>query len=639
MLQLKNVMAALAGAPLVAAMIAEGAVAQPQFPSFPYFVPALAEKGGPVYVIAGSVTQNTQISLTVTGLACEQGAIDCFNAAGVIAVAGKTPHTKVGDAATFRRKFDGYEATVNFGSLVMVIEGVGVAQLFPASAANGLGGPNVPQGLTLPLTPLSALGFPPFTATNARVRLYVADNYYPDNTGGFVVRLPASQLAYGPAANTHKLAQVNGPCDWQSWMRGAGPCGTTLASGVPSQVLGADLGFVYRSSRAGQLTMLFGDTIGIAKLPLQPVTWGMNDPNTYIAFRAADAPGLTPAKPANIGQLSITFATPTQFIQPNFENNGGPVPMGSDDVPSSGIRLKHTNYVMISTGATQTGNKHAMSYSVLAQQNSDGSYIAGATHISDVASGGHFVFVALAELPLPYARQIGLADPAVLLMGNGNFRSESIYLAYIPASQFRIDKAKPAMQYLVGYDANGLPLWCPAAGSLCSPNPESQAIPLVPDNTAGNLSLYYDADLALWLLTWDGGRGSPATEGVYFSTAFAPWGPWSSPQRIFNACADNGYGTFMHYVAASHACPALAADAGPAGPIIGTNDDPFNGTTNTMPPENAMTRNGAVYAPFIIPGLATVSGRQLSLYYDISTWNPYAVVLMQSTFSIAPPVF
>ena len=40
---------------------------------------------------------------------------------------------------------------------------------------------------------------------------------------------------------------------------------------------------------------------------------------------------------------------------------------------------------------------------------------------------GHFVYDALAELPLAYAQQIGLTEPAVLMMGNGEHRSESIY--------------------------------------------------------------------------------------------------------------------------------------------------------------------------------------------------------------------
>lgn len=606
------------------------AYAQPASPSFSYYVPAIADAGGPVYVIPGTVTQATEISFTVTGLACEQGTVDCLNAAGVIAVAGRTPHSNVGDAAKFDEKFGGYTASVDLGSLVMLIEGVGAVQVFPATAANGYGGPDVPQTLSLPRTPLSSLGFTqPFSVTNARVHFYVADNYYPDNTGGFTLTLPSMQVGYGPAPNTHKVAQVNGPCDWQSWMRGAGTCGSTLASGTGSEVLGSDLGFTF-SSPSGQLTMLFGDTIGIAKLAIQPVTRGMKDPNSYVAFHAADAPA-SASKPASAGNLSILFPTPPQFIQPLYENTGGTVPMGVDDVPASGIRVNGTSYIMINTGAGSGSNRHAAAHSVLARQNTDGSYTAGPTHISDTQSGGHFVFVAMTELPLPYARQLGFSEPAVLLMGNGNFRSESLYLAVVPKSQFTIDNAKNAMQYLVGYDSHGLPVFQSSA--------ESQAIQLVPDTTAGNASLQYNSDLGLWLLTWDGGRGSSSTNGVYFSTAFAPWGPWSTPQHIFNSCADGGFGTFIRYVAATKACPGLTSDAGPAGPIIGTPDDPFNGQTTSTPVENAFTRLGAVYAPFMVPDLAQLSGNQFSIYYNLSTWNPYTVVLMETTFSVAPPGF
>jgi hypothetical protein len=79
--------------------------------------------------------------------------------------------------------------------------------------------------------------------------------------------------------------------------------------------------------------------------------------------------------------------------------------------------------------------------------------------------------------------------------------------------------------------------------------------------------------------------------------------------------------------------------SGPAGPIIGTAGAPFTGTA---PPKGgpgsstAHSTRGGQFAPLQIESFATVNGGQLSIYFDLSTWNPYTVVLMQSNFTISP---
>jgi lysophospholipase L1-like esterase len=60
-----------------------------------------------------------------------------------------------------------------------------------------------------------------------------------------------------------------------------------------------------------------------------------------------------------------------------------------------------------------------------------------------------------------------------------------------------------------------------------------------------------------------------------------------------------------------------------AGPTIG-NTDPGNTT-------------GGAYAPYMIERFTQVAGSTLTIYYTMSTWNPYTVVLMESRFSITHP--
>ncbi len=131
-----------------------------------------------------------------------------------------------------------------------------------------------------------------------------------------------------------------------------------------------------------------------------------------------------------------------------------------------------------------------------------------------------------------------------------------------------------------------------------------------------------------------------------------PAAAYYEPCSAHLSYAGEGFGDFIHYAyqgksgSSDDICSAItqiASNMGPAGPIIGAKStsgepDPFQGET-ANPAETALSRRGTVYAPFQIARLAAVDGAELSIYYDMSTWNPYTVVLMQSNFSIAPPVF
>lgn len=44
---------------------------------------------------------------------------------------------------------------------------------------------------------------------------------------------------------------------------------------------------------------------------------------------------------------------------------------------------------------------------------------------------------------------------------------------------------------------------------------------------------------------------------------------------------------------------------------------------------------GGEYPPFLIERFTRVVGNALKIYYMMSTWNPYTVVKMRSTFTIS----
>jgi hypothetical protein len=171
---------------------------------------------------------------------------------------------------------------------------------------------------------------------------------------------------------------------------------------------------------------------------------------------------------------------------------------------------------------------------------------------------------------------------------------------------------------------NNLPMWSGA---------ESNCVPVVQDNptngppwpddagTVGNVSVIYSTNLNLRLMTYDGGRSTDSptrhTTGVYFSCAPQPWGPWSTPQLIYNKYRDGGDGLFI-YDARTH--------TGPAGP--------------TIPPEdhNPTNTDGTTFAPIMIQRFTRITNSMLLIYYTVSTWNPYTVVKMRSAFTITPVI-
>ena len=682
-----------------------------------YILPAIAEAGGPVYVVPGVVTGDDTISLMgASGMVCLRAGY-CTNAAG-ITLAGSA--AQAGTTSTFRATIGASRGTWNFGALLMSIEGVGTVQVFQATGTNGLGSDSPPTTFSLTQSASGlpevwsyrSLGFPKFKVQNARITFFVADDYYADNSGDFLLSRITPTLMYN-ADTTKKIVQVLGPCDWAAWdFKPAtknekstwGPCKPTAASRDPSQILGEDLGYSFDDPTTGNLIFLFGDAIGVqiptgdTLVPNSPECPPATSPPTAQASQCfpnleahdaiAVAPPTSTPQDFHLHFLSVPGTgdgVPDQplFVKPSKQPDKIPVSMGAFDVPNSGINVDGTNYILVKTGHdATTGDEFA--YSVLVQYDPSPSiakpFLSGRTistaHITELNcvfhkcaplnfQDGHFVFPVPHELPLAYAQQLGLSEPGVLLFGNGLGRDESIYLSYIPASQFwsgKDDSRNPSTQYFIGLDATGQPKW--TTDELCAvpvgyDNPTGlpaspgcivqvpgAAEPVDP-GTAGNVSVSYNAALSLWLMTWDGGRQSPTPEvpqpeGIYFSYASEPWGPWSTPQQVYNPCEaasyHQGLGNFIRYPTAnaSNPCPTATSKMGPQGPIIGAGPDPFFAGKSSG--GNVTSRRGAVYAPFQIERFATVGDDGvLSIYFNMSTWNPYTVVLMESDYTIALP--
>ncbi len=152
--------------------------------------------GGVSFTYAGTLTQDDSIAFTQTGNPCLQpkGSY-CSNGAGVLTVAaslGAVP-PPVGSSLSFTGPAGVMPAgTWTFGSLLLTISGVGTVQVFAPNPGNGLGSARPPEGLNLPATALSALGFGNFTQTNPTISFIVADYNFGDNSGQFLLSQAAT---------------------------------------------------------------------------------------------------------------------------------------------------------------------------------------------------------------------------------------------------------------------------------------------------------------------------------------------------------------------------------------------------------------------------------------------------------------
>jgi hypothetical protein len=405
--------------------------------------------------------------------------------------------------------------------------------------------------------------------------------YFSGSPATFAIAQAGPALTYVPQS-TVKVEQIIGDCDREVQARN----GTCLA--IPSQtvsrynIAATDLGPSFEAD--GRMIIMFGDTIGA-----NPQQLGAADPFAY-------STSTNPAAP-----MRLDFFTDATGTAPLFIRLPG-IPMGLLNVPNAGIYLDNTIYMILNVGADANlvdVNQNARS--ILVRFNEPAKTFTELRPISSHASGGKFVYTSLAK-----------SGSDVMIFGNGDYRSQHLYLAKVSQANFVTGNGT---QYFTGL-VNGQPTWSSS---------ESDAVPVVEDNplkgpvwpnregTIGNNSVHYVPALGVWIMTYDGGREQPTTAGIYFTYAAQPWGPWATPQLIYNLERDPGRGIFIHD-------PGASPPDNLQGLVFGTTD--------------SHTAAGGVYAPHLMERFTTVSGDRLRIYWTASTWNPYVVLRMMSELTI-----
>ncbi|MET0340671.1 MAG: hypothetical protein ABW252_06700 [Polyangiales bacterium] len=230
----------------------------------------------------------------------------------------------------------------------------------------------------------------------------------------------------------------------------------------------------------------------------------------------------------------------------------------------------------------------------------------------------------------------------VFVWGRPNFggigaknRDAQVYLAWVPMPSYdRAGKVQWEPRHFAGVDADGRPTFSTREvdGVALDLDAETDGVqPHEAHDVIGQMSISWVPSLKRFVMMYGGDiapsyldlifgpevpdlRHHPLSP-IFIRYAEQPWGPWTRPQILYAAgdvktgSGQYGPGGVLHHVRCTQ---ATCAPSEPA--LTGTADE-----------------NGRLYGPAIIePWTRTHADGGVDLYWNMSTWNPYQVLLMKT---------
>jgi len=336
---------------------------------------------------------------------------------------------------------------------------------------------------------------------------------------------------------------------------------------------GTDLGYPFEHN--GSVYFLFGDTGG-----------SVPDGRDSIAFSRDTDPEACP---------QLTFVADGKTFRP-IQANG--VSLAYFEVPTTGFSANGAMYVFVWTDHKDLFKKDAQGNDLFSNPLGHAALLRSDDHGRTFRLvwdhlGDNLIYLSAALVDNSQVPGAGeKAGQGLLIFGSGKYRASSPYLAYVPLDAV---EQKPRVTYFKSLEsASGKPAW----------GTQDEAKPLFDHPCVGELSVTWNNNLHQWLMLYNCNNPN----GIVARVASQPWGPWSAPSVLFDAASDAGSCYFIRG----------NADCGPA-------TDPFS-------PANGGP--GGVYAPYVITRFNRGGPRTATIYYTMSTWNPYQVVLMRSTLAV-----
>lgn len=446
--------------------------------------------------------------------------------------------------------------------------------------------------------------------------------------GGTTIAAAAETGAPAPVArvgSSEKICQLTGDTDWETGQPTA--AGTFRNFGLD----GTDLG--YPVEHAGKLILLFGDSWP----PRHPGgAAGVIPPDDAVGVIERRAP------PGNDGQcLELQVHQkpgPAKVLAPPTVTGPIPVKQGFFNVPSGGVSVAGGLYAFFftdhcapptrlepssdqplvrprpSAGCPENDDRNSIGRGVLARSDDDGRTFTGV-----VPMPAGFVYSTAINTgllaDLPEQQRLG-----VFVFGVARYRAGVPYLAQAPIETF----ANPATwRFFTGRAADGQPKWVTqpewmgAAGARDIRNqvgwrppgePEILGAAIGAEHCIGEFSITWNRPLRLWLMLYN------CPGGVEARVASAPWGPWSTPTKLLGEEEDVG-------------CRLVMIPQG-----CGSSRDFWPGRQ-----KGGRHVAGGFYAPYVLNRYTTAGSggsRSSTIYWLLSTWNPYEVTVMRSTLAL-----
>lgn len=455
-----------------------------------------------------------------------------------------------------------------------------------------------------------------------------------------LMAVPVAAATLSVVGTNAKVCQLTGQTDWLT--------GETTDAQTLSRygLQGIDLGFPVESD--GTLYMLFGDAVPNG-----------HPPGAYPTVPPDDAIGRTQRTGPPDAKTCLDLA----FVGAGRGMLGHPtvtpaIQQGSFNVPTGGVAVDGRLYAFFWTdhcvipdpfgpnAATplalpaqppgglcpETALNNSLGASVLAYAapSSPLSFTQVAppvatTYVPQMPAG--FVYVTAAG-PLP--RKLGVDyrpgyETPIAVFGVARYRQSIPYLALAPQATFG---DVTTWRFYAGAGASG-PLWIsyqqwqsgrvggqwapPPGAELYADSPNAYS-PSGDERCVGEHQVTWNAPLRVWLMLYSCGGWQ-----VEARTAPDPWGPWSGPTVLLSAVSDPGLFCQLFWNKPGLGCPGLVSQQIPA------------------------LSFGYFYAPFVLGRFtqdATAPGpgqpKRATVYWLLSTWDPYQVTVMRSTLALTP---
>lgn len=254
------------------------------------------------------------------------------------------------------------------------------------------------------------------------------------------------------------------------------------------------------------------------------------------------------------------------------------IAQGGFDVPSGGVSVGGRVYVVFTTDWSPRRN--LMGRSVLAASGDDGR-----------------TFKALYDLSTTNFINVSFWQTGgwLYVFGSGPYRRSSVFLARIKPAQLG-DRSQ--MRYFSGVGPDKKPGWSAR---------EQDAAPVFRHDVVGEFSVAFCKPAGRFVMLYN----SSNPRGITLRSSKTPWGSWSEGETIFEPWRDGGYGRFMHI--------------------------PANFKSDRSDKVSDLQREttwGGEYGPYLMARYTTGGKGRCRIFYTMSTWNPYQVVVMQTDLKV-----